>query len=93
MSIEHMPESDEVDARLNDGIVEPGDQHSGIDNDEMRLIRIAEFQAECLTMDDPSQACLGAITGGLMEIAQLIEKPIVTKLCRDPTSIEAIRTN
>jgi hypothetical protein len=80
MSLNHVDDYEEDDALLNASLSEAETDNMPLDDDELRLARIAEYLHEALRKDDPLRANLGAFNAGLMEIALKHEAAVKNSL-------------
>jgi hypothetical protein len=70
----HTNESRASDALLNGSLSETNEDDAVLSDEALRLARIDEYQQQSLHADDPLEASLGALTGGLLRFAQCYER-------------------
>jgi hypothetical protein len=70
----HTNESRAADALLNGSLSETDEDDAAFSDEALRSARIDEYQQQSLHADDPLEASLGALTGGLLRFAQCYER-------------------
>jgi len=81
-------ENGDDDGILNESISEVDLDATSLDEDELRLMRIAEQRRAALRGDDPRRANIGALNTGLLEIAFHSETVVKTLLSTQGNSLE-----
>jgi hypothetical protein len=79
-----------TDAELNAAIIDPPHPRSPHCHAEMREARVLDYQLAALDKDDPLEATVAALNGGLIEITGQIEALIRMSLSDGTTSLETV---